>query len=189
MKKAQFLWTTLLGLALLGLMAGPGMNVGAMQTTTPTPTTGGPWPGMMGGQGTMWPGMMGPGMPGGQGMWPGMMGGMMGPGMVGGQGIMGPGMMGGTMGVYPATVTPITQADAKQRLATFVAAARTGCPGRRDHVLCRQLLCPVGRREWGWCRRGARRSLHGRGLSRAWSEHDVERSLGDAGWNRRRHPV
>ena len=104
---------------------------------------------MTGGQG-MWPGMMGPGMMGGQGMWsgmpggPGMMGGMMGPGMMGGQGMMGPGMMGGMMGVYPATVTPITEADAEQRLVTFVAALGPDVQIAEMMRLCRQLLRPTG---------------------------------------------
>lgn len=151
MKKLQVLGVSVLVVAVLGGIIGFGGVGAAMQTANPTPPAAGPWwcgpwgpdammpgatnqmpapngmmggsgpwancgwsgmgPGMMGDQGTMWPGMMNPGM-----MDPSMMG----PNMMGG--MMGPGMMGGMMGIYPAAVTPITEADAEQRLTTFLAA-------------------------------------------------------------------
>lgn len=112
-----------------GQGGGNGMMPGAMMpgATNQMPAQNGmmgdgwgDWDGCYGGG--MGPGMMNPGMMDPSMMGPNMMGGMMGPNMMGGQGMMGPGMMGGMMGIYPAAVSPISEADAEQRLATFLAA-------------------------------------------------------------------
>jgi hypothetical protein len=117
MKKRHLLSTGLIGLVFLGLVAGRGL--GGDATTRAADPPSGSWScgmtsGNWGDWGQMWGDgdHMGSGMMGGGNM---MDGWNMSGGMWGTMGNM------GMMGSFASTATPITEADAQQRLATFAA--------------------------------------------------------------------